>query len=173
MKHTDDYSWEEIRLATTECVASFRIWPHRSLDRRGTMALLSFVAFAGAIVFLSSPATAVLPLAIGPFLAVGALALALWSNNRAARSVEKIEIGPRSVTVTRIGTQGQSGSMQFATGWVRVDLSDHRRIANRLVLTESGRSCPIGEYLSPEERAALAQALETTLAAVRRVNDRH
>jgi uncharacterized membrane protein len=173
MRPTNDHTWEETRLATAECVASFRIWPHRSLDRKGTMALLSFVTIAGAIVFLSSPATLVLPLAIGPFLAVGALALALWCNNRAARRGEMIVIGPRLVTVTRIGTKGPIGSMKFATGWVRVEMSDHRRISNRLVLTESGRSCPIGEHLPTEERVSLARALATTLAAARRASAAH
>ena len=168
MKHTETHSWDETKFATADCVASFRIWPHRSLDRRGTLTLLAFVMVAGTVVFLGSPARAVLPLAVGPFLAGGALSLALWCNNRAARFGEVVEIGPQIVKVTRLGTRGPIGSTQFATGWVRVTMRQDRRIANRLVLTQSGRSCSIAEYLSPGERKCLAQALSATVDTARR-----
>ena len=173
MRHTEASSWEEKRLATADCVASFAIWPHRSLDRRGTLVLLGFVALAGTVMFLRSPARAVLPLALGPLLAVGALGLALWCNNRAARKGEMIEIGPDVVKVTRIGAAGPVGSMQFATGWVRIAVSNDRRVASRLTLTESGRACSVGECLSPEERKSLAVALTRSLAAARRAGAVH
>jgi uncharacterized membrane protein len=167
MRHTDPDLESGTKLATPACVASYEIWPHRSLDRRGMAILLAVVAAAGTIVFLRGPATAVLPLAIGPFLAVGALAWALRCNNRAARKGEKIDVGPDVVTVTRWGAKGPTGTVQFKTGWVRLALRHDRDVFNRLVLTESGRTCSIGDYLSPDERKALAAALSVTIAEAR------
>ena len=56
---------------------------------------------------------------------------------------------------------------EFNTSWVRVLLTDDRQVCNRLTLTESGRSVSVGEFLSPEERAQLAEAMGTALAELR------
>jgi uncharacterized membrane protein len=95
------------------------------------------------------------------------MALALWRNNRAARQGEVVEVGPDTVRVIRLGAQGPEGTVQFATGWVRVAVSHDRKIANRITLTERGRTCSIGECLSPDERRALACALTASLAQAR------
>jgi len=86
---------------------------------------------------------------------------------RAARISEKVEIGPRVVRVERIDSHGRRRTTEFSTHWVRLVLSDDRDVANRLTLTESGRSISIGEFLSPAERKSLAAAIRSTLAAVR------
>ncbi|MEZ5818366.1 MAG: DUF2244 domain-containing protein [Hyphomicrobiaceae bacterium] len=172
MRLTDEACRDPRKSAGASSPACFEIWPHRSLGSNGTKALLVFVAVAGFFVFVRSPAVHVLPLAIGPLLAVGALALALWCNNRAAaRSRETVEIGPEVVTITRRDGKRGTSQMQFATGWVRVAVSHDRAITNRVTLSESGRTCSIGEYLSPDERVSLAHALEAKLAEARRPRD--
>ena len=140
----------------------FEIWPHRSLDRRGTLAVLTGVAFGAVFILIRSPAALFCPLFVGALLPVGALALAFWCNNRAARFAETIEIGPDVVSVSRRGFKGGSETT-FTTAWVRIQLSDDRYMANRLTLAESGRRRSVGEFLSPEERGALAVALRARI----------
>src|SRR5690606_5911592 len=96
-----------------------------------------------------------------------AVSAAFLCSMRAARISEKVEIGPRVVRVERIDSHGRRRTTEFSTHWVRLVLSDDRDVANRLTLTESGRSISIGEFLSPAERKSLAAAIRSTLAAVR------
>ncbi|MDX2155846.1 MAG: DUF2244 domain-containing protein [Hyphomicrobiaceae bacterium] len=151
-------------------VIRFEVWPHRSLDRYGTAAVVGIAAVGAAAVVLRSPAAAFWPLAIAAMLTVGALALAFWSNNRAARLVETIEIGPEVVRVRRVSEREPERTIELATYWVRVVLGQERRLANRLVLTERGRMCSIGECLSPDERKVLAAAIAAGLERMRRGN---
>jgi uncharacterized membrane protein len=95
------------------------------------------------------------------------MALALWSNNRAARRLEVVEVGPDVVRVTRVSARGHEETLDFSTGWVRLAVSHDRRIAHRVTLTERGRTCSIGECLSPDERRALAAAISASLARAR------
>jgi uncharacterized membrane protein len=170
MKRTEQRPWGEDELAAGQPVASFEIWPHRSLDARGTRILLAFAAVAGLVVFLGSPAPRALPLLISPLLAVGALAVAFRCNNRAAaRTGEKIEIGPDVVKVMRRSGKGAVAPIEFSTAWVRLAVTQDRKVANRITLNQSGRSCSVGECLSPEERVELAKALEAALAQARGV----
>lgn len=166
MKPTDRTPGDA-KLEPAASIARFAIWPHRSLDRRGRAALLGFVAITATIVVLGSPVSAVLPLLAAPAFATGALWLALWSNNRAGRRGEMIDIGPDIVRFTRLGPRGPEQTIEFATGWVRVATSSDRRVAHRITLAESGRTCSVGECLSPEERKALAAALMSNLEKAR------
>ncbi|MGE0699664.1 MAG: DUF2244 domain-containing protein [Hyphomicrobiaceae bacterium] len=154
--------------ARPDCLASFEIWPHRSLGMCGTMALLGAVALGAALIVARMPAPAVLPLATSVLITVGALALALWCNNRAARKGELIEVGPKTVRIVRLGPHGPENVSELATAWVRVVVSHDRQVASRITLRERGHACSIGECLSPDERKSLAEALSRSLAAARR-----
>lgn len=146
---------------------SFEIWPHRSLGRRGQALLIGIVAAGALLSVLRLPAPAMLPMAIGGVITVSAMALALWSNNRSARRGEVVEIGPEVVRVVSTGANGRETSVQFSTDWVRLAVRTDRTLAHRVTLTESGRSCSLGECLSPEERRELALALSESLARAR------
>jgi uncharacterized membrane protein len=81
--------------------------------------------------------------------------------------VERIVIGPCAVRVVRSRPTKQAEIAEFHTAWVRVVVSDERLVSKRLVLTESGRSISVGEFLSPEERVQLADAVRASLAELR------
>jgi len=169
MKRTDETFGRDKELATGAPVARFEIWPHRSLDARGTRLVLAIAALVVAVAFLRNPDPHGLPLIVGPLLAVGALAFAFRCNNRAAaRSGETVEIWPDVVRVARRTGKGWQPPVEFATGWVRITLAQDRNVANRIMLRQSGRSCSVGEFLSPDERAALARELEAALTVARR-----
>lgn len=150
--------------------AAFEIWPHRSLSRRGLAIVLVLTALAGLVVVVGHVGPALLPVTIGAVFSVSALALAFWCNNRAARRQwECVEIGPDVVRVVQHGPRnGMRRTVEFNTHWVSVRLDDTPRVANRIVLSQSGRRCAIGAFLSPDERKALAGELNASLARARR-----
>jgi uncharacterized membrane protein len=146
---------------------AFEVWPHRSLGPRGTRGLLIGVGMALFLVAARHPAPVVWAVAAACLAAFGGLAFALWVNNRSARLVERIVIGPCAVRVVRSRPTKQAEIAEFNTAWVRVVVSDERLVSKRLVLTESGRSISVGEFLSPEERVQLADAVRASLAELR------
>jgi uncharacterized membrane protein len=91
------------------------------------------------------------------------LALALWVNHRSARITEIIEINPDVVRVAHFGPATAPREERFNPAWLRVSIQSDRTVANRITLHESGRSMSIGEFLSPQERVALAEALKASL----------
>jgi uncharacterized membrane protein len=171
MKRTEDSARDRVRppgqgRAAGGPLSRFEIWPNRSLDGRQTRRLLAFTSVTGAFIVARSAAIHHLPMLIGPVLAIAALAFALWWNSRAAARIgETIEIG---ADVVEVIPRRDRRPIAFKTGWVRVEVSQDRKVANRITLSESGRSCSVGECLSPEERLSLARALKAALAAARR-----
>lgn len=169
MKRTDQENGSGNGLAAASPVASFEIWPHRSLSPRGTRIVLALAALVGLVAFLRGPAPRAMPLLVGPLLAVAALAVAFRCNNRAAaRAGETVEIGPDIVRVVRRNGKVGEPPVEFSTGWVRLAVTHDRKVANRITLQQSGRTCTLGECLSPDERAMLAKELAAALAEARR-----
>lgn len=139
------------------------LWPHRSLGPCGTGLVLGAASLGLALGLMGAPATVFWPLAIPAALTIAALGLAFWLNNRAARFHELIEIGPELVRVSRAGPAAAAATVSFNRYWVRVCVTSDRYVENRITLTESGRCFSVGEFLTPEERADLAKALEQSL----------
>jgi uncharacterized membrane protein len=151
-------------------VASFKIWPHRSMGRCGSLWVLGLVALLAMAVVLRSPPQAFWPLTWGSAVTVAALGLAFWCNHRAARWSETIEIGARTVRIARSGRRAPAPcAAEFNTPWVRLVVHEGRYVEHGLALTESGRSQSIGVCLSPAERLALAEQLAASLARARRI----
>ncbi len=146
--------------------AVFEIWPHRSLGRGGTMLVIGIAAIGCSLVAARTAAQA-LPVTISAMMASAILGLAFWSNNRSARRSEAVRIGVDQVVVTRTDPHGRRQVVCFSTHWVRVVVSQDREVANRVTLTESGRALSIAEFLSPEERADLADKLKARLREAR------
>lgn len=145
----------------------FTIWPHRSLGAGGLKHVLGVIAVGLLFVALRSPPQAFWPIVFGCVLTFVAVLAAFLSNMRSARISERVEIGPKLIRVERIDPNGRCRTAEFSTHWVRLVLRDDWEVPNRLTLTESGRSVSIGDFLSPAERKSLADAISSTLAAVR------
>jgi len=150
------------------CGRSFVLWPHRSLSRTGMWLVLGAAAAGYMFALVRAPTAVILPLALPAAVALGVLAFAFLANTRAARFREAIEVGPERVVFERRGPSVRPICAEFNSAWVRVRLSSDRYVANRLTLEESGRSLSVGDFLTPEEREDLAQALRQSLAEVRR-----
>jgi uncharacterized membrane protein len=143
--------------------------PHRSLNRTGfllVMAFLSVISFAAGVVFLMLGAWPVL----GFFgLDILAIYFAFKINFRRARACEQIWVTPSELRIRRVSHRGHMVEFVLNPLWVRLDKVAHEEFGiERLYLVSRGRSVSIGSFLSPDEKASLANALTEALHAARR-----
>ena len=143
--------------------------PHRSLNRTGFLALMSFVcviSFIAGMVFLMLGAWPVL----GFF---GLDVLAIWwafrTNFRTARAYEEIRVTPSELRVRRTSHRGHVVEWALNPLWVRLEQKQDPEFGiEKLYLISSGRRVSIGSFLGPDEKASFAKALQAALLAARR-----
>jgi uncharacterized membrane protein len=145
------------------------LWPHRSMTRSGFRWFMGALAAGLSIPLLAAGATPV-GLFLAPFL-IGALALAWWmirlNDRRRATQSETVRLWADSLAVEHRTPQGRALRWSANPYWVSLDLRDTPKIERYLTLTGGGRTIELGAFLTPEERAALADELGAALAAVR------
>jgi len=139
--------------------------PHRSLSRKGFIALMTAVGaigFVGGAVFIMMGAWPV----TGFFgLDVLLIYMAFRLNYRAARSIEKVDLTESELRITRISPSGKTRSWTFNPYWVRLKLTSYENAADELYLSSHGKRLVLGAFLSDGEKAAFAAALGDALAA--------
>jgi uncharacterized membrane protein len=127
------------------------------------LALATGIAMAGVLVGFGLGPLRAWPVVGWVSVTFFGLALALWVNHRSARMAEIIEINPDVVHVARFGPATARHEERFNAAWLRISVRSDRTVADRVTLCESGRSMSIGEFLSPQERIALTEALKASL----------
>ncbi len=148
----------------------FRIWPNRSLPKKGYRYVLLFTGG-----MLSIPLIPLLGTPIGwtllPFLLSALLLLAFFlrkNTKDGASQWEHIRIWEGLMTVER-HDPGQAPRFWDANPyWVRLELKKDAPLENYLVLKGGRRDIELGAFLSPEERLTLRDDLERALGRVRR-----
>lgn len=156
------YAWRE---DTTGGRTRLKIWPHRSLPRRG------FVAFIlGTFALITIPLYPLLGTfvlwGLLPFLlvAVGGIWWALERSYRDAEMLEELVIGPDEVHLTRINPDGRTQEWECNSYWVKVDIyPTGGPVAHYLTMKGKGREVEIGAFLSEDERKALHGELADAL----------
>jgi uncharacterized membrane protein len=144
--------------------------PHRSLSPRGFVVLISVVTAANcaaAAVFLSLHAHLV-PLFLG--VDVAAIATALAASFRSAEQVERVQVGPYEIRVTRETPRASAVIWESPTAFTRVEV-DHDPADGYVTgcrLRLSSREVTLAAALGPKERAEFAKALETALWRAKR-----
>jgi uncharacterized membrane protein len=149
---------------------TFVVWPHRSLGRGGTVALLGSVAIGFGYVVLATAGIEHWPVLLASVATGLGLAAALWCSNRAAVAREIIEVTPRVVRVTRIDRSTIGEPVEFSADWVRIQVSTDRYLEDRVLLREGTRRLSIGGFLSPVERRSLADELARSIARQRAID---
>lgn len=146
-----------------------RLTPHRSLSRRGFIALMAFVtvvSFSAGIAFLMMGAWPVLG-----FLGLDLLAL-YWAfrlNYRRAAAIEDILVTPYEIRVRRVSHRGHAVEWTLNPLWVRLDRKEHAEFGiEKLYLVSRGHRLSIGSFLGPEEKASFAKALLAALITAKR-----
>jgi uncharacterized membrane protein len=138
--------------------------PHRSAGARATRIVIGIVAviwLIPSIVFAVVGAWPVLPFAGVELLALYAL---LRLNQRAADTMEAINLSRSALTVHRVDHWGKRSSVSFPPNWLQVNVDPLGPVDNRLELRSHGRSVIIASFLMPQERVELARALRRELA---------
>lgn len=148
-------------------VVLLRLWPNRSLSRRGFVLIVGVTAFLLTLPLLAVVGTALL-WGLLPF-AVGVVAFLYWAVTRSWRDgelTEELRISADTVTLTRSDPRGgPAQTWQANPHWVRVEIhADKGPVEQYLTLTGNGRTVEIGVFLSPEEREALEPELRRALA---------
>ena len=150
-------------------LAHLRLWPHRSLPRRG------FVWFIGITAALL--AVPLVPLIGSPVLwgLLPFMLLALWGiwaaltrSYRDGGVVEDLTLWPDRITLTRQGPGGQNRAWQANPHWVELSLyPEDGPVPHYLTLRGGGREVELGAFLSEDERLALHGDLAGLLAGSR------
>lgn len=166
-------------MVTSDCCPDTKvrrvvIRPNRSLSWRQSMIFLGAIAVPLLLVSIVLAARGywlVLPFA-GLELAV--LYACVYLVSHAAMRCEVVSVGDRLVTVEKGRDRGRcadSGGPQerieFARGWVRVELSQgvDNWYPRRLWIGASGRRVELGEFLVDDEKVELAAELDRILSA--------
>lgn len=138
--------------------------PHRSLSPAGFRVLMVACAVAflglGAVFFVAGA---------WPVIGFCGLELVLIYvffklNFRDLRRCETLRLTDGELEVRRVAPDGTIDRVVFQSHWLRVRLEERVGRSNRLLLASHGREISVGEFLSPDERADLARALNAALA---------
>ncbi len=144
--------------------------PHRSFGWRGLSVVLGIAGFGLALPLIglarTQAAWGMLPFLLATLLA---LYFALKRNYTDARLRETLSLWPDCIRVVRYETDGRILEWSANPYWVTVRLHENARIEKYLTLRGNGREIELGAFLSPWEREAVHDELETALARLRNV----
>lgn len=143
--------------------------PHRSLDRRGFHLLMALVILVNLVVAGMFVALGAWPIAGFAGLDVLLVWWAFKVNFADARKLERISVTDHEVVVDRLSEKRPPEQQRFVRRWVRVELEEdkERELIGSLILVSGRTRLVVGEFLAPEERKTLANALKSALAIPR------
>jgi uncharacterized membrane protein len=152
-----------------EAVAPFpqfsaTLLPHRSLSRKGFIALMpaicevSFISGMAFVLIGARPVTG--------FFGLDALLLylAFRLNYRAGRLSERLLLADHELRVTRRHPSGKHECWSFNPYWVNFDHTRRANGAAELSLSSHGRKFVFGAFLSDGEKESFAAALSAARA---------
>lgn len=148
------YEWNEDERGRR---SQLKLWPYRSLPRRG------FAAFIlGTFTLITIPLYPLLGTfvlwGVLPFLlmAVGGIWWALERSYRDADMTEELLIGPDEVRLTRTNPGGKTQHWDCNSYWAKVEIHPTGGpVAHYVTMKGKGRQVEIGSFLSEDERKAL------------------
>ena len=141
--------------------------PNRSLANPAFIALMTAIAaisFTAGILFITIGAWPVTP-----FFGLDALLvwLAFRISYRDGRAREWVRVDARDIEVVRQHPTGHRRRFRLPTAWVQLRLVDPDEHHRQVALSVRGRSLVIGQFLSPPERSAFAEALKAAIDRAR------
>jgi uncharacterized membrane protein len=152
-----------------EVIFSATLRPHRSLGRRGFLALMGLVAalwFLTGLYFWSLGAWPVAGVFGLDFLA---LWIAFKLNYRAARAYEEVEVSRAALVIRKVSAGGRAQEIRFNPQWARLEIE---KVADegvaRIHVQARAERVPVGTFLNPEDRTSFARAFGAALAEARR-----
>ena len=155
-------------------VSNSKLWqatltPHRSLNREGFLVLMGLVILVNLVVAVTFVVLGAWPIAGFAGLDVLLVWWAFRVNFADARKLERISITEHELVLDRLSEKHPPQQQRFVRRWVRVELEEDRdrELIGSLLLVSGRSRVAVGEFLAPEERKTLAQALKSALAIPR------
>jgi uncharacterized membrane protein len=143
------------------------LYPNRSLSRKGFVGVMLGVSGVSAVMAAGFLLAGAWPVAGFLGLDVLLVYVAFRACRRAGLRRELIRLDGSGLHVRRVEPGGSASDWRFEPYRVRVQMDDPPRRDSLLTLAEHGRRLVIGLFLTPEERLALARALEAALRRYR------
>lgn len=140
-----------------------KIWPHRSLSKRGfaiVLIALGSLAFAIGTGFFLAGAWPVFGFLGVEFLVVY---IAFRLNFRAAKKRQSITVTDKMLRVDTTHPSGKTDSVSLPTSWVRVTVSPDgapditSRYQQKITVSSHGHSVVIADFIHPAETPQLAR----------------
>ncbi len=151
------------------------LWPNRSLSKNGLRAFLLMLAGCFGLFFLitalapgsnnSGTGLQTVLLVIIPFIlfVFGFVVIAFAVNNRDGRYVERLCFDGDRLVVEARHPKKPARRWEFQPYWTRVMVRTTRDVENQLIVKQRDRAIAIGGFLTPEERAELAEEIRSAL----------
>ncbi|MEZ5890252.1 MAG: DUF2244 domain-containing protein [Xanthobacteraceae bacterium] len=145
------------------------VTPHRSLDGVGFLAVMLVLGGASLVLGLIFLLSGAWPIIGFLGLVVVLVYVAFAVNFRRAAACEQVWVTPSTLNVRRISHTGELAEFTLNPLWVRL----HREVdpdfgTRRLVLVSRGKSHPVAQFLSPEEKDSFADALSAAIGEAKR-----
>lgn len=159
------YEWHRDSHATR-----LRVWPHRSLPRKGFVWFIAITAGLAVVPLLAVLGSAIL-WALLPFM-LAAIAALWWAIERSYRSgttEERLTLTPDRISLIRHDPGRADREWHANPYWIRATIRPGP-VESYLILQgdhESGREVELGAFLTPEERESLCNEVNRALAAIR------
>lgn len=143
--------------------------PHRSLTREGFLLVMALVVLVNLVVGGMFVLLGAWPIAGFAGLDVLLVWWAFRANFADARKLERISITEHELVLDRESEKHPPQQQRFVRRWVRVELEEdrERELIGSLLLVSGRTRVAVGEFLAPEERKTLADALKAALAIPR------
>jgi uncharacterized membrane protein len=146
-------------------VYDVRLWPNRSLTRRGHAVAMGAAAAGLAWPLIAMAGTPVF-WGLAPFavIAFAAFWFAIDRNCRQLCIEERLTLWRDELRVVRREPNGRVLRWQAEPLRVRLRLHKDAKVEDYLTLKGGGREIELGAFLAPEERVALAGEIEAALS---------
>lgn len=159
------YEWNTQDNQQAGPIRRLRLWPHRSLPRRG-FAVFILITF-GMITIPLYPLLGTITLwGLLPFLLL-AVAGVWWGLEKSYRDgalLEELTIDPEAVHLCRTSPRGEVQEWDCPSYWAKVHMHPAGGpVPHYVTLKGKGREVEIGAFLSEEERKALYGELAEAL----------
>jgi uncharacterized membrane protein len=145
--------------------------PHRSLGRRGLIAVMAVLSAMSALVGIIFWSIGAWP--IPGFLGLDVLLVytAFRLSYRQARASEVISLSRSALTVRRIAANGTAAETGLNPYWARLEIDRHPEFGIlRMAIAWQGHRLAVGRFLGAGEREKFAREFSAALARARAVS---
>jgi uncharacterized membrane protein len=148
---------------------STRLHPHRSLGLNGIRLVMVLVALASAAASIPFVVLGFWPVAGFYGLDVALLWFALRASLQEADGYELVTVSTLELMLRKVPVRGRPAEWRFNPVWTRLERHEHEEFGvQRLAFVSRGLRVPVGQFLSPDEKARLWRDLSAALAEARR-----